>query len=391
MQFRITCLVAAAMLAAGAPVASFAQGAPIVPPPAPLGANRAPVAVQAPAASPAPAVAPTAAPVAAAPTSAPGVIPPEQAPSLNPAAVASKPVSPATLLDVAIPSAPKPSAVASAPSDLKPVAPGAGAAKPQTAKAASKKSKDADSAESKKAQLPADPFAGIVGTPVSDSQLNRFIFPEPIEGIYFQEGAPLPVCDEKAGEHDPCKPVFLNGKRMMLLQLRAGAKGPVQMLTHLQSGRVVTHNLMPTAGPGAIVRVDGAEDGASDTRLAAGRSSAGVGNTKDAQGLTASEQYVELLARIARGDIPAGFEAMPVDPGVTRFSLFDVTQQATWDNGAGLKAHLFKIKAHGEQPVAISAELFRHSAVQALALDRETITASEPAYLFMLEMVAEAQ
>lgn len=375
MQFRITCLVAAAMLAAGSPVASFAQGAPIVPPPTPIGSS-----------APAPAVA---APAVAAPVVAPAVLPPAQAPSVNPAAVTRQPESPATMLDVAIPAAPKPAAPALAPAaDLKPVAPASKAVKKSSTKA-DKESKDGDATEAKKAKLPADPFAGIVGTPVSDSQLNRFIFPEPIEGIYFQEGAPLPECPENAGAQDPCKPVFLNGKRMMLLQLRAGAKGPVQMLTHLQSGRVISLNLMPTAGPGAVVRVDGAEDGASDTRLAAGRSEAGVGNAKDAQGLTASEQYVELLSRFARGDIPAGFEAMPVTAGPVRFSLFDAIQKASWDNGAGLKAHLFQIKAHGNQPVAISAELFRHSAVQALALDRETITASEPAYLFMLEMVAE--
>lgn len=376
MQFRLTCLVTAAMLAAGSPIASFAQGAPIVPPPTPIGG------------APTPAVA---TPVAATPVAAPAVIPPAQAPSINPAAVTSQPVSPATLLDVAIPAAPKPAAPPTTPvADLKPAAPGAKSVKAATPKATQGK-KDDDASEAKKAKLTTDPFAGIVGTPVSDSQLNRFIFPEPIEGIYFQEGAPLPECPDNAGAQDPCKPVFLNGKRMMLLQLRAGAKGPVQMLTHLASGRVVTHNLMPTAGPGAIVRVDGAEDGASDTRLAAGRSAAGVGDTQAEQGLTASEQNVELLSRFARGDIPAGFEAMPVSAGPVRFSLFDAIQKASWDNGAGLKAHMFQIKAHGDQPVAISAELFRHSAVRALALDRETITASEPAYLFMLEMVAEEQ
>lgn len=372
MQFRITCLVAAAMFAAGSPVASFAQGAPIVPPPMPLGSS---------------------APASAVTTQVaePTVLPPAQAPSINPAAATSQPVAPATLLEVAIPAAPKPAAPVAAPTAaLKPAPPGSKSVKKASTKDDSAP-KDADAAEAKKAKLPTDPFAGIVGTPVSDSQLNRFIFPEPIEGIYFQEGAPLPECPDSAGAQDPCKPVFLNGKRMMLLQLRAGAKGPVQMLTHLASGRVVTLNLMPTAGPGAVVRVDGAEDGASDTRLAAGRSEAGVGNAKDAQGLTASEQYVELLSRIARGDIPAGFEAMPVSAEPVRFSLFDATQQASWDNGAGLKAHMFQIKAHGDQPVAISAELFRHSAVRALALDRETITASEPAYLFMLEMVAEEQ
>lgn len=374
MQFRITCLVAAAMLAAGSPVASFAQSAPIVPPPTPIGGS-----------------APAPAPAVATPVAAPAVLPPAQAPSVNPAVVTSQPVAPATLLDVAIPSAPKPVAPVVAPTaDLKPTAPGPKAVKKPSAKADTEP-KEAANSEAKKAKLPADPFAGIVGTPVSDSQLNRFIFPEPIEGIYFQEGAPLPECPENAGAQDPCKPVFLNGKRMMLLQLRAGAKGPVQMLTHLASGRVVTLNLMPTAGPGAVVRVDGAEDGASDTRLAAGRTEAGAGSAKDAQGLTASEQYVELLSRFARGDIPAGFEAMPVSAGPVRFSLFDAIQQASWDNGAGLKAHLFQIKAHGDQPVAISAELFRHGNVGALALDRETITATEPAYLIMLELVAEEQ
>lgn len=359
MQFNKTRLFVAIM-AVGLPMASIAQSpAVIVPPPAKPGAT---------------AVAPA---VVQAPQGAPAVLPPASASSVTPVAQTA-PVAPPPLIDIAIPAAPKPVAEV----DLKPSAP---ITQKKVAKPAVKKA--AKNSEEAKVAAPVDPFSGIVGTPVSDSQLNRFVFPEAVEGVFFQEGAPLPECAENAGAMDPCKPVFLNGKRMMLLQLRAGAKGPVQMLVHMKSGRVVTMNLMPSAGPGAVVRVDGAEDGASDTRLAEARSGQGAQGVKGATGMTASEQNVELLARFARGDIPAGFEPVAVDGKPVRFELFDVVQQASWDNGDGLRTHLYQVKAHGKTPVAISPALFRHENVKALALDRETITNKEPALLYMLEFV----
>lgn len=352
-----------AIMALGLPVASFAQSAPvIVPPPAAPGASAPSAASQAP---------------------VPAVLPPTSASSVNPAVAGAgaAPVAPQPLINIALPDAPRPPD-ASGRFDLKPSAPGH-AKKAAKAKANAKAASEA----AKRVKAPVDPYSGIVGTPVSDSQLNRFVFPDAIEGVFFQEGAPLPECDEKAGEMDPCKPVFLNGKRMMLLQLRAGAKGPVQMLVHMKSGRVVTMNLMPSAGPGAVIRVDGAEDGASDTRLADGKTKNGANGVTNASGMTGSEQNVDMLSRFARGDIPAGFEPVAVDSSPVRFELFDVRQQASWDNGAGLRAHLFQVKAHGKTPVAISPALFRTENVKALALDRETITNKEPALLYMLEFV----
>lgn len=361
-----------ALLAIGIPAASaWAQGSTpvIVPPPvAPGSAAKAPSILGAPTPdSP----------------SAPVVLAPLATATVQPGAQ-SAPADQATLLQVAIPEAPKPEAAVSK-ADLKPSAP------KKSARQANKKStKPKDSEEvaaDKRSAEPADPFAGIIGTPVSASQLNRFVFPEPVEGIFFQEGAPLPECPENANAMDPCKPVFLNAKRVMLLQLRAGAKGPIQMLVHLKSGRFETLNLMPAAGPGAVIRLDGAEDGASDTRLAESSKTPAAKQDSARGGLAASEQNVELLSRFARGDIPAGFESVAVDKGPVRFELFDVWQQASWDNGAGLKAHLYLVKAHGTAPVAISTSLFRHENVRALALDRETITNQEPAQLYMLEFV----
>lgn len=347
-----------AVLAMSLPAVTLAQTASVVvPPPAPLVANPAPAS-------------------GTASKAAPAVMPAASVTSANPAAVAGgAPVvtPPAPLVDIAIPQAPKPEAN----SDLKPKAP----AQPQkAAKRTVKPSADEGSVAKKKAAP--DPFAGIAGTPVSDSQLNRFVFPEPIEGVYFQEGAPLPECPQEASEQDPCKPVFLNGKRMMLLQLRAGAKGPVQMLTHLHSGRIVTMNLMPVAGPGAVVRVDGAEDGASDNRLAAAAKSAG----QPSAGLSSTEQDVALLSRFAKGDIPAGFEPEAVG-GPIRFEYFDVIPLATWSNGSNMRAHLMQVKAFGSAPVAINAGLFRSENIRALALDKDTITESSPAQLYLLEYV----
>jgi hypothetical protein len=359
-----------AIMALGMPMAAVAQA--IVPPPV------APGAAVSPSPAPAPAVS---APAAAQAQQAPTVLPPTRASSINPASAAPQP--PAPLIDIALPAAPKP--VAAQASDLKPAAPG-GAVK----KAAKPKKPVAKTEEpTPRVKVPLDPFAGIVGTPVSDSQLNRIVFPEAVEGVFFPEGAPLPECPEKAGDMDPCKPIFLNGKRMMLLQLRAGAKGPVQMLVHMKSGRVMNLDLMPAAGPGAVIRVDGAEDGASDTRLAEGKSGKGARGVNTATGMEGSEQSVDMMSRFARGDIPAGFEPVAVSGKPVRFELFDVIIQATWDNGAGLRAHLYQVRAHGKTPVAINAGLFRQENVKALALDRETITNTEPALLYMLESVPE--
>lgn len=364
MNLKVTSLFAA-MLAIGA---SAAHAQAVVPPPKPLFTT------------PAPAQAPASA-------SAPAVLPPTQAASINPATTAavSAPtqVQPLELIDIAIPSAPRPEPAR----NLTPQAPNAtaAAAKPAAKPAPAKTAKAEDPAKK-----PVDPFQGIIGTPVSDSQLNRFVFPEAVEGIYFQENAPLPDCPENASDSDPCKPIFLNARRVMLLHLRAGAKGPVQMMVHMHSGRFITLNLMPTNGPGAIVRVDGAEDGASDARLAKSNSPAGVQGGSG--GMSGSEQNVETLSRIARGDIPAGFEPVNVSNRPVRFELFDVIQMASWDNEAGLRAHMFQVVAHTATPVALSPSLFRHEAVKALALDRETITNTEPAILFMLERVeTEAQ
>lgn len=387
-----------ALLAIGLPAASaWAQvSAPvIVPPPVAPGAQTktptpavplkaAPATASVPAASAAsPASSPTS---VAAPAAAPVVLPPLATGSVQPGAEPAGPAASASLLQVTIPEAPKPQPEARKP-DLKPSAPVAKKpVKKVPAKATAKG--EEDSAPAHREPEPADPFMGIVGTPVSASQINRFVFPEPVEGIFFQEGAPLPECPENASAMDPCKPVFLNGKRVMLLQLRAGAKGPIQMMVHLKSGRFETLNLMPAAGPGAVIRLEGAEDGASDARLAeSSKPAAASPQASRSGGMAAAEQNVELLSRFARGDIPAGFEPVAVSSGPVRFELFDVLEQASWDNGAGLKVHLYQVKAHGATPVAISTSLFRHENVKALALDRETITNQEPALLFMLEFV----
>ena len=294
-------------------------------------------------------------------------------------------VKPPDMLSVVLPSPPKSADLL--PPALKPAA----KVKTRTAKVeASATSSTARFFKVKEAAEPAvlDPFASLTTTPVSDSQLNRFVFPEKVEGIYFPEGTPLPTCADDAAANDPCKPIFLNSRQMMLLQLKAGAKGPIQMLVHFHSGRMVTLNLAPGNGPGAIVRVEGAGDGVSDARLAIEQNEVATRSAKASATRTESEIDVDLISQFAKGDIPAGFESIKVG-AATRFSQFDVIPLATWSNGAGLRAHLMQVQALTAQPVAINPGLFRAKNVKGLALDRETITDKAPAMLYLLEQVSE--
>lgn len=397
-----------AVLALGLPVAALAQSiAGVVPPPTPPGtvskvapyvlparpgvmaqaaARQAILSKEATAAAAAPAMAASAAApqqrVMAADAVA-AVAPSAPAGASQAAGASAQPAASGSLLDIALPAKPTPDA---AP-DLKPSAPKDATPEPAHKSAKHKRA----SKQGVPKEPPAiDPFTGVDVTSVSDSQLNRFVFPEPVEGVYFAEGAPLPECAANAGPQDPCKPVFLNGRRMMLLQLRAGAKGPVQMLVHLYSGRIVTLNLLPAAGVGAVVRVDNAEDGASDARMAAERRAGVTTASASNAGMTDSEQNVQLLTRFAKGDLPAGFEPEQVGAPV-RYELFDVIPMAQWSDGGNWRVHLMQVKAFSDQPVAINAGLFRNERVRAIALDRDTITNSQPAQLYLLEYVPTEQ
>jgi hypothetical protein len=315
-------------------------------------------------------------------------MPAEPVSNFRPVSVA--PASAPNLMDISLPAKPTPDAT-QGPAELKPAAPVGYGAKKAAVKKHAVKSVAKVEKEKEEVVAPPNPFDGLDVKPVSDSQLNRFVFPEPVEDVFFAEGAPLPDCPKDAGPMDPCKPVFLNGRHVMLLQLRAGAKGPVQMLTHLYSGRIVTTYLMPSAGPGAIVRIDNAEDGASDARIAQEkRDAVTTASAATETSMSDSEQNVQLLSRFAKGDIPGGFEPEAVGAPV-RYQYFDAIPLASWTDGANLRVHLVQVKAFGDQPVAINAGLFRTQNVRAVALDRETITDKSPAQLYMLEYLPSEQ
>ena len=223
------------------------------------------------------------------------------------------------------------------------------------------------------------PFSGLSLTQVSDTQLNQFIFPEPVEGLYFPEGSPLPECPKNAQPQDPCKPIFLNGKKLLLLPMRVGAKGPVQMLAHLNSGRIVSFNLAPVTGPGTLVRVENADYAASDSRLAKSKHA-----QSQVESSSAAEADVSLLGRFVQGDIPAGYEAIAI-AAPTRLAKFDLIPSATWSDGSQMRAHMIQIRPFNGETVAINAGMFKGVGVKAVALDKDTASAKSPATVFILE------
>ena len=221
------------------------------------------------------------------------------------------------------------------------------------------------------------PFHGLAQTQVSDTQLNQFVFPEPVEGLYFPEGSPLPECPKDAKAQDPCKPVFLNGRQLLLLPLRVGAKGPVQMLVHLNSGRMVTFNLAPTQGPGTVVRVEGADYAASDARAR---------KAAQSEAASPSSADIALLEEFVNGKPSSGFESVAPNTA-TKLDRIDVIPMAAWSDGAKLKVHLWKLQARDGVAVALSAALFQAEGVKAIALDKEQTTKASPAFVYVLEQI----
>jgi hypothetical protein len=105
---------------------------------------------------------------------------------------------------------------------------------------------------------------------------------------------------------------------------------------------------------------------------------------------TENQAHVALLSQFARGDVPGGFSPELVKP-LTRYANFDVVPMATWGNGGSIKAHLMQVRAHDSKAVSINAALFKNDSIKALALDRQIITDTQPAMLYVLEEVGSAK
>ena len=311
-------------------------------------------------------------------------------PAEKPAQAPQAPLAAANSPELTLP--PPPSALpldllkpgsASNPAACAPVAPPAKKQAPKAVPVEQALPKLKVESEKSKPEPDKSPFAGLSQTQVSDTQLNQFIFPEPVEGLYFPEGAPLPECPKNAQPQDPCKPIFLNGRKLLLLPLRVGAKGPIQMLAHMNSGRIISFNLAPAAGPGTLVRVDDSDYGASDARLARLRNAP---ETPADSGPSAAD--LALLGRFVQGDIVAGFEPIALAAS-TRLANFDLIPVATWSDGNKTKVHFLQVRPFADIPVSLNAAMFRGVGVRAVALAKDSATFQSPSMVYVLEEEAK--
>ena len=209
------------------------------------------------------------------------------------------------------------------------------------------------------------PVAGSIT--VSDYQFNTFIFPSVIKRIFFPAGSPV------VG-----KPNYLGDNSQVMLQFAKGNGTPVQMVTELDTGQVVSLNLVVKHVPGINYSVNGAK-----ARIASAKRVVQGEGTSEAAAPRGED--IELLkALVSTGQPPSGYDVINL-PAPTRFDKFSVVPLAGWSDGATKRILVFSLVAVPGQTAVVSPPQFYRPGITAVMVDGDVVDANTSPQLFVVE------
>jgi hypothetical protein len=208
---------------------------------------------------------------------------------------------------------------------------------------------------------------------VSDYEFNTFAFPVPIKRVFFPGGSPVG------------QPIYLSDNMQVMLQFTKGADKPVQMVTELENGSVVTLRLAPRSVPGITHAVNGAK-----TRSGvSGLNDAGAGRVVNGAGGAATmpapkAEDIELLKSIVtRGTAPDGFDPVKL-PAPARFDKFSVIPLSGWTDGAR-RVLVFSLVAASGQTAVVSPPQFYRPGISAVMIDGDVVDENASPQLYVVE------
>lgn len=212
-----------------------------------------------------------------------------------------------------------------------------------------------------------EPMAGVVT--VSDYEFNTFVYPDAIKKVLFPAGSPV------VG-----RPVYLAENTQVMLQFAKGTAKPVQMVTELENGQIVSLRVLPRAIPGITHAVNGARVKTAGAAPAK-RSMTAEGQ----QSVSPRGEDIELLKKlVTSGDAPQGYDPVRL-PRPTRFDKFTVVPLAGWTDGSNKRVLVFSLVAAQGQTAVVSSQQFYRPGITAVMLDGDVVDANTSPNLYVVE------
>lgn len=206
---------------------------------------------------------------------------------------------------------------------------------------------------------------------VSDYEFNTFAFPMPIKRVFFPGGSAVG------------KPIYLADNTQVMLQFTKGTDKPLQMVTELENGAVVTLRLVPKPVPGITHAANGAKvrSGVSGAAAGGDRMVTGTGGAKMP---APKAEDIELLKYIvSRGAAPEDFAPVKL-PAPMRFDKFSVVPLSGWTDG-GRRVLVFSLVAASGQTAVVSPPQFYRPGISAVMLDGDVVDANASPQLYVVE------
>ncbi|WP_187627746.1 type-F conjugative transfer system secretin TraK [Paraburkholderia sp. UCT31] len=214
---------------------------------------------------------------------------------------------------------------------------------------------------------------------VSDRDLNQFIFPVPISQVIMPAGTPV------------SQSIYLSNNTQVLLQFQKGYDKDIQFLAEAENGQVFKLYLKPRPINGITYRADARHDATpvASSAQAAGQSTAATNDPTDATPgePSARGEDIELLKRVVKGDVPAGFDQITL-PAPTRFDKFTAVPLTGWSDGAR-RVLAFSLVSNSGQSAVVAPPQFYRQGITAVMLTGDSVTPDSSPQLFVVEELSD--
>lgn len=205
---------------------------------------------------------------------------------------------------------------------------------------------------------------------VSNKELNTFSFGAPVKRVMFPSTANVAA------------PVYLPGNESFVIEF-SQASEPLQMLVVMDDGTARNLRILPRPIPGVMHRLETRRGGGSAASQSPANAGAPQSPAVDPKHDPRAAD-LELLRRLAIGQVPSEFEPQALPPEVL-FDKFRVVPMRVWSNGAGRRLMVFSLVATPGKVAVVSPPQFYRPGITAVMVDGDVVDQNSAPTLYVVE------